>query len=94
MALWSTDYEHYSDTVLADCVPSILPLCKFRNISLPNEGNCKVRDLAYNSRDVVNNVNYLRYLHYIKLLAFGCTTNWYMCCNYSSVGLLHFSTGK
>ena len=54
MALWSTEHEHYTNNVLADCVPSILPLCKFRNISGPTEGSCKVRDLAYNSHDVVN----------------------------------------
>ena len=57
MALWSTDHDQYTDNVLADCVPSMLPLCKFRNISGPSEGNCKVRDLAYDSRDVVNYVN-------------------------------------
>lgn len=92
MALWSTEHEHYTDTVLADCVPSTLPLCKFRNTSGPNEGNSKVRDLAYNPHKVVNYVKYCRYLYYIKLLAFGCITNWCMCCHCTSVGLLYFST--
>jgi len=55
MALWSTEYDHYTDTALADSVPSIAPLCKFRNIS-GSEGNTKVRDLAYNSHDAVNYV--------------------------------------
>lgn len=54
MALWSTEHEHYADAVLADCVPSTIPLCKFRNTSGPTEGSCKVRDLAYNSHNVVN----------------------------------------
>ena len=58
MALWSTDHDQYTDNVFADCVPSMLPLCKFRNTSGTSEGNCKVRDLAYDSRDVVNYVSH------------------------------------
>ena len=94
MALWSTDHDQYPDNVIADCVPSMLPLCKFRNISGPSEGNCKVRDLAYNSRDVVNYVSQSKYFHCLKFLAFGCFTNWYLCSHCSSMGLLHFSTGN
>ena len=65
MALWSTEHEHYTDNVLADCVPSILPLCKFRNITGQTEGSCKVRDLTYNSHDVVKYLHPLKY--FVKL---------------------------
>jgi len=53
MALWSIDSGQSVDHVLAEYVPSIVPLCKFRNTSAVNENGIKVRDLAYNSQYTV-----------------------------------------
>jgi len=54
MALWSIDSGQSVDHVLAESVPSVAPLCKFRNTSALNENGVKVRDLAYNSQFAVS----------------------------------------
>jgi len=63
MALWSIDSGQSVDHVLAESVPSVAPLCKFRNTSALNENGIKVRDLAYNSQYAVSVCACVRVLH-------------------------------
>lgn len=64
MALWSIDNSQSADNVLAESVPSIAPLCKFRNTTALNESSVKVRDLAYNTQYAVSVVYVHAHLYY------------------------------